>query len=93
VQAVLVDVLVDRVVREVETSGIQVIALAGGVSANTALRERMLQLGALHGWQVHIPPMSYCTDNAAMVGAAARMVYPPENPSPWGLGPDPRMPF
>lgn len=93
VQAALVDVLVDRVVREVETSGIQVIALAGGVSANTALRERMLQLGALHGWQVHIPPMSYCTDNAAMVGAAARMVYPPENPSPWGLGPDPRMPF
>jgi len=93
VQAALVDVLTDRLERHARESGIRTVALAGGVSANTALRNRLLERGAALGWQVHIPPLSYCTDNAAMVGAAARMAYPPREASPWGLGPDPRLPF
>lgn len=93
VQAAIVDVLADRLFREVDATGIRSVALAGGVSANAALRDRVVQLGAARGVQVHIPPLGYCTDNAAMVGAAARMHYPPSDPSPWGVGPDPRLPF
>ena len=93
VQAALVDVLADRLERQAAESGIRTVALAGGVSANTALRNRILERGAELGWDVHIPPLSYCTDNAAMVGAAARMAYPPADAAPWSLGPDPRLSF
>ena len=93
VQSAIVDVLVQRLVGEVQATGIRTVALAGGVSANAQLRAEVLRLGQEDGWEVHIPPLAYCTDNAAMVGAAARMLYPPADPSPWSLGSDPRLPF
>ena len=46
-------------------TGITQVAIAGGVSANSGLRKALAQR---EGWQVFIPPLSYCTDNAAMVG-------------------------
>ena len=43
------------------------IAIAGGVSANSHLRKKFTNLGAKKGLNVHIPKMSFCTDNAAMI--------------------------
>ena len=50
--------------------GIKEIAVAGGVSANSGLRDALIDLGKRHRWQVHIPPFAYTTDNAAMVAQA-----------------------
>ena len=49
--------------------GHQKIVLAGGVSANSVLRERMARLCKRHSWQLFMPEIALCGDNAAMVGA------------------------
>jgi N6-L-threonylcarbamoyladenine synthase len=66
-QAAVVDVLVGKTARAAETVGAAEILVAGGVSANQALREAMQ---AQASCPVHIPPISLCTDNAAMVASA-----------------------
>ena len=66
-QAAVVDVLVGKTLAAARELGAQDILVAGGVSANRALRERFL---AESEWLVHIPPISLCTDNAAMIAAA-----------------------
>lgn len=62
--------LVDTLKIAIERTGINKIAVAGGVSANEELRARFDDL-AKHGAEVHYPKLKYCTDNAAMIGAAA----------------------
>lgn len=62
--------LVDTLKIAIERTGINKIAVAGGVSANEELRARFDDL-AKHGAEVHYPKLRYCTDNAAMIGAAA----------------------
>ena len=51
--------------------GVKTIALAGGVSANRSLRRELRARGEAQGFRVLVPPMAYCTDNAAMIAAAA----------------------
>lgn len=62
--------LVDTLKIAIERTGINKIAVAGGVSANEELRARFDDL-AKHGAEVHYPKLKYCTDNAAMIGVAA----------------------
>jgi N6-L-threonylcarbamoyladenine synthase len=69
-QAVL-DVLVQKTVHAAEQSGVDTILLAGGVAANGTLREQLQQAAREKGMQVYYPPVQFCTDNAAMIGAAA----------------------
>jgi N6-L-threonylcarbamoyladenine synthase len=66
-QAAVVEVLVGKTVRAAQTLGAAEILVAGGVSANQALRETML---AQAPCPVHIPPIDLCTDNAAMIASA-----------------------
>jgi N6-L-threonylcarbamoyladenine synthase len=66
-QNAVVDVLVSKTLRAAETYGAKEILVAGGVSANKALREAFLAQKKL---PVHIPQLSLCTDNAAMIAAA-----------------------
>ena len=54
----------------VKQTGINQVAVAGGVSANTKLREAFLERRDKNGWDVFIPPFSYTTDNAAMIAIA-----------------------
>jgi len=68
-QAAVVDVLVDRVTRAASETGVSRLTVAGGVAANSHLRERMLALD-LH---CTLPPVSRCTDNAAMIAHAGRL--------------------
>ena len=68
----IVETLLSRVERAVGSAGFPSLAIGGGVAANTLLRERAGRLGV----SVKIPPPSLCTDNAAMIGSAARWVQP-----------------
>ena len=67
-EAVLV--LVDNTMLALEQTGHKIVALAGGVGANTALREKLTEAGTKRGIKVLLPPRSLCTDNAAMIGVA-----------------------
>lgn len=67
-QAAVVDVLVQKTVRAAEATGATAIHLTGGVSANSQLRARFSEATSL---PVRFPPLYLCTDNAAMIGAAA----------------------
>src|SRR3954462_2552719 len=67
-EAAIVTALVARAEQALERTGLARLAGGGGVAANRLLRERVEALGAA----VHVPPLDLCTDNAAMIGSAAR---------------------
>ena len=73
------DVAIDELVRKVDlalkNTGIQRLVIAGGVSANQYLKREMQKLCDQYGAKLLIPRMLYCTDNAAMIGAAAYPKY------------------
>ena len=66
-QACLADILFKKLLAAAEQQHIKTIALAGGVSANSLLRQRLLDLQEERNYTVFIPPFEYCTDNAAMI--------------------------
>ena len=66
-QKTIIDILINKLKRAAKDLKITEIAVAGGVSANSGLRNALLDLGRRHRWKVHIPPFAYTTDNAAMV--------------------------
>lgn len=66
-----VGVLIEKAVLSAKRTGISTIALAGGVGANSALRQGLVEAGEKNGIKVLLPPKSLCTDNAAMIGVAA----------------------
>ena len=75
-QAAVVDVLVEKTFQAAKDKKVKTICLAGGVSANSGLRERFEECANEGGvtsprLQLFVPPLSLCTDNAAMIGAAA----------------------
>jgi N6-L-threonylcarbamoyladenine synthase len=71
-QHAIVEALALRVERGLRATGLQRLAVGGGVAANGPLRERMAGLGV----DVHVPERALCTDNAAMIASAARWVTP-----------------
>ncbi len=75
VQARIVSILLRKLIRASEQQGICEVALAGGVSANSGLRAALRLEGEKRGWNTYIPPIEYCTDNAAMIGIAAWYKY------------------
>ena len=70
-QQIVVDVLVDRSLRCCNDLDLSTLVMVGGVAANQRLRDCMHAKGVEQGVEVHLAPLSYCTDNAAMVAAAA----------------------
>jgi N6-L-threonylcarbamoyladenine synthase len=73
----IVEALIVRTTRALEQEAEPRLAIGGGVAANRLLRERAAALGV----PVHIPPPELCTDNAAMIGSAARWVAPQPFPA------------
>jgi N6-L-threonylcarbamoyladenine synthase len=67
----IVEALVQKSVRGAVREGARTLAVAGGVAANSLLRSRLRERGEAAGLHVVVPPFAYCTDNAAMIGAAA----------------------
>ncbi len=68
-------ILLNKLSKAALAYGIKDIALAGGVSANTGLREGLLALGEIYNWRCFIPKLEYCTDNAAMIAIAGYYKY------------------
>lgn len=75
IQQNLIDMLLEKLRLAASNCGINQIAIAGGVSANSRLRSRLEEEARSWGWQVYIPKLEYCTDNAAMVAMAAHFQY------------------
>ncbi|MEL6535317.1 MAG: tRNA (adenosine(37)-N6)-threonylcarbamoyltransferase complex transferase subunit TsaD [Bacteroidota bacterium] len=93
VQKALVNMLLKKLKKAVKQTGIQQVAIAGGVSANSGLRNSLLALGEKHCWQVYIPKFEYCTDNAAMIAKAAEFKYQAGEFVDQSISPLARMPL
>jgi N6-L-threonylcarbamoyladenine synthase len=73
VSAAITDVLVAKIVRAVKRRPVKHIMLAGGVSANSMLREKVSKMAGERGVQLMIPSIEYCTDNAAMIAVTGAL--------------------
>jgi N6-L-threonylcarbamoyladenine synthase len=90
-QEAVVDVLVAKARRAARDVGARGLCLAGGVAANSRLRERVLDACIEDGLQPFVPSPEMCTDNAAMVAAAAWWRLGADGPSSLGTGADPNL--
>lgn len=74
-QRALIGMLMSRVEQAVLQTGIRQVAIAGGVSANSGLRNALTTTANKKNWEVFMLPMEYCTDNAAMIAMAAHFKF------------------
>jgi N6-L-threonylcarbamoyladenine synthase len=74
-QHTIISILVGKLVKASAQTGIREVGIAGGVSANTGLRDAVTREGEKRGWKVFIPQFSYTTDNAAMIGITGYYKY------------------
>ena len=93
IQYSLIEMLMNKLIKAAELSGVRQIAIAGGVSANSGLRNRLQELSVKLKWEVFLPAFEYCTDNAAMIAMASH--YQLEAGKATGLlvDPDARLHF
>ncbi len=75
IQKNIVEILMLKLEKAAEDLGIKEVAIAGGVSANSALREAMSAKAKHLGWKIYIPKFEYTTDNAAMIAMVAKLKY------------------
>ena len=75
IQHTIVSYLMRKLKKAVTETGINEIAISGGVSANSGLRTAVKLTSQKLGWRVHIPALEYCTDNAAMIAQSAHFQY------------------
>lgn len=74
-QEAVVEVLFQKTAQAMEALGLKRLLLVGGVAANRRLREVFQRAAEEKGWEVHIPPLAFCTDNAAMIAAAGALSF------------------
>lgn len=75
IQHRIITILMNKLVKASKETGIREVCVAGGVSANSGLRNALQEYGAKHGWNVYIPAFQYCTDNAGMIAMAAHYKF------------------
>jgi N6-L-threonylcarbamoyladenine synthase len=92
-QAAVVDVLMTRVQSAFERGAYNAVVLSGGVAANSALQQAFRAWSVSRGIPAFIPPPKYCTDNAAMIAAAAYHQRESARVDPLTLTADPNLPF
>jgi N6-L-threonylcarbamoyladenine synthase len=92
-QEAVVDVLVGKARRAAREVGAKGLCLAGGVAANSRLRERALDVCHEEGLHAFLPSRAMCTDNAAMIAAAGWYRLNSDGPSPLDTGADPNLPL
>lgn len=74
-QKALIDILMKKLILAVKQTGIRQVAIGGGVSANSGLRNRIAEEGKKRGWQTFIPEFRFTTDNAAMIAISGLYKY------------------
>ena len=74
-QAALINLLLQKLIKASKKTGITEIAIAGGVSANSGLRKSLQEGAKKYKWNIYIPALEYCTDNAAMIAMAAHYKF------------------
>ena len=90
VQYTIINILVKKLKKAVQQTGITQVCIAGGVSANSGLRNALQEAGVKHGWKTFIPQFQYCTDNAAMIAITAYYKYLQQDFSPLDISPTAR---
>ena len=90
-QEAVVEVLVTKTIRAAKDENAVSVCIGGGVAANSRLREAILDACPKEGLKPFIPSRSYCTDNAAMIGAAAWRRFHHDGPSVLATGADPNL--
>jgi len=90
-QKAVVEVLADNALKACKIKGTKRIAIAGGVSANSALRKYMMSEGEKRGIEVLFPSIILCTDNAAMIGSAAYFEFLKGKKAPLDLNAIPNL--
>jgi len=92
-QAAVTDVLVRKTEWAVKKTWIRQVTLSGGVSANSSLRKKMIEMGEEQGVGIFIPSVSLCTDNAAMIAAAGHHHFLKKDFAGLDLNPRPYLPL
>ncbi len=90
-QHTLIKILLQKLKKAAKMHHIKEIAIAGGVSANSGLRQALQNLGTELGWRVYIPQFQYCTDNAGMIAMAAHFKAEKQLFCTQDVSPMPRM--
>jgi N6-L-threonylcarbamoyladenine synthase len=90
-QEAVVDVLVEKTMKAASDAGTRSVCIGGGVAANTALRERIVNAAQADGRTAFIPSRAMCTDNAAMVGATAWYRLTLDGPTPLDAAANPNL--
>ncbi|HPK10552.1 MAG TPA: tRNA (adenosine(37)-N6)-threonylcarbamoyltransferase complex transferase subunit TsaD [Saprospiraceae bacterium] len=93
IQSKIVEILLKKLEKAAVDYNITQVAIAGGVSANSELRNKFLQQVFANNWTAHIPKFEYCTDNAAMIGIAGSFKYEDGKFADQSLAPSPRLDF
>lgn len=78
IQHIITQIVIEKIEKAIEQTQIKQIALGGGVSANTGIRNALEQLAKQRNWKVFIPKFEYTTDNAAMIGIVGYLKYKEE---------------
>lgn len=90
-QHTIVEILTEELIKAGKSTGIRQIAIAGGVSANSGLRNKVRELAKSENWEVFIPRLEYCVDNAAMIARAALFKYQAGEFAEMNITADPRL--
>lgn len=93
VQKHLVEMVMIKLEQASDELNINQVAIAGGVSANSGLRKALKEMGEKKSWDVFIPAMEYCTDNAGMIAMNAYFKYLESDFTNFSVSPDARLPF
>ena len=91
IQNTIINILLKKLKKAIELTGINSVAIAGGVSANSGLRYAITEQAVKNGWKVFVPPLKFTTDNAAMIAVAGYFKYlnnefAPQNITPYARG-------
>ncbi len=93
IQYSLVEILKEKLIKAAIKYKISNIAIAGGVSANSLLRKEIDKLKSIYNWEIFVPKIEYCTDNAAMIAIAAHYYIKEKMFDDINVYPNPRLNF
>jgi len=91
IQKVIVDILMDKLIKASQSTGIKSIVICGGVSANSEIRSQLKDISGKYKWNIHIPKISYTTDNAAMIAITGQLKFENELFSDLDVSANPRL--